>query len=105
MSITTEQAAAWFADRAKNTPMPGAREMFEMAASALREKAEREYPEPPKSGLRRMKKDQLIEYIYRLKCHIKRYESLLAEQSNVYKSLMKEKCKKCMNERMMNNDH
>ena len=42
MSITTEQAAAWFEDRAKNTPMPGAREMFKIAAEALREKAERE---------------------------------------------------------------
>ena len=46
MSVTTEQAAAWFADRAKNTPMPGAREMFEIAAVALREKAEREDPKP-----------------------------------------------------------
>ena len=99
MSITIEKAAVWFAERAKNTPMPGAREMFEIAAVALREKAEREYPEPPKSGLRSMKKDQLIEYVYRLKCHIKRYETLLAEQSNVYKSLMKEKCAKCMRER------
>jgi hypothetical protein len=44
MSITTEQATAWFADRAKNTPMPGAREMFDLAAAALREKAEREDP-------------------------------------------------------------
>lgn len=46
MSITTEQAAAWFADRAKNTPMPGARAMFEIAAAALQEKAEREDPQP-----------------------------------------------------------
>lgn len=46
MSITTEQAAAWFADRAKTTPMPGAREMFEIAAAAIREKAERENPKP-----------------------------------------------------------
>lgn len=46
MSTTTEQAAAWFADRAQNTPMPGAREMFKFAADALREKAERENPQP-----------------------------------------------------------
>lgn len=46
MSVTTEQAAVWFADRAKNTPMPGARAMFEIAAAALREKAEREDPKP-----------------------------------------------------------
>lgn len=47
MSTTTEQAAVWFADRAKNTPMPGARAMFEAAATALREKAERENPPKP----------------------------------------------------------
>ncbi len=47
MSITTEpNAAEWFADRAKNTPMPGAKYMFELAAAALREKAEREDPKP-----------------------------------------------------------
>ena len=46
MSTTVEQAAAWFAERAKNTPMPGAKAMFEIAAAALREKAEREDPKP-----------------------------------------------------------
>lgn len=46
MSITTEQAATWFEGRAKNTPMPGMREMFKLAAEALREKAERENPKP-----------------------------------------------------------
>ena len=46
MSVTAEKASAWFADRAKNTPMPGARAMFEIAATALREKAEREDPKP-----------------------------------------------------------
>lgn len=46
MSVTAEQAAAWFAERAKNTPMPGAKAMFEIAATALREKAEREDPKP-----------------------------------------------------------
>jgi hypothetical protein len=46
MSVTTKQAAAWFTDRAANTPMPGAREMFEIAAAALREKAERDDPKP-----------------------------------------------------------
>ena len=46
MSTTIEQAAAWFAERAKTTPMPGARAMFEIAAAALREKAEREDPKP-----------------------------------------------------------
>jgi hypothetical protein len=40
MSITIEQAAVWFEERAKNTPMPGARKMFEIAAAALREKVE-----------------------------------------------------------------
>ena len=46
MSVTTEQAAAWFAERANKTPMPGARAMFEIAAAALQEKAEREDPKP-----------------------------------------------------------
>lgn len=36
MSITTEQAAAWFEERAKNTPMPGTKAMFEVAAVALK---------------------------------------------------------------------
>lgn len=38
MSVTVEQAAAWFAERAKNTPMPGARAMFEIAAAACRKR-------------------------------------------------------------------
>jgi uncharacterized protein (AIM24 family) len=46
MNITLEQATAWFANRLKDTPMPGARAMFEIAASAIREKAEREDPKP-----------------------------------------------------------
>ena len=46
MSTTIEQAAVWFANRAKDTPMPGARAMFEIAADALREKVEREDPKP-----------------------------------------------------------
>lgn len=44
--ITTEHAAIWFDWRAKSTPMPAARKMFEMAAAALREKAEREQLKP-----------------------------------------------------------
>lgn len=40
--VTTEQAAAWFEWRAKNTPMPATRAMFEIAAAALREKAANE---------------------------------------------------------------
>lgn len=46
MSITIEQATAWVENRAKDTPMPGTREMFKIAADALREKAEREDPKP-----------------------------------------------------------
>jgi hypothetical protein len=46
MSMTTEQAAAWFEERSHNTPMPGARAMYEIAAAALREKADREHPKP-----------------------------------------------------------
>ena len=38
MSVTAEQAAAWFAERAKTTPMPGAREMFKIAATACRKR-------------------------------------------------------------------
>lgn len=38
MSTTVEQAAAWFAERAKNTPMPGTRKMFEIAAAACRKR-------------------------------------------------------------------
>lgn len=34
-----EKAAEWFENRAKTTPMPGARRMFELAAESLREKA------------------------------------------------------------------
>lgn len=30
-----EKVAKWFENRAKNTPMPGARWMFELAAEAL----------------------------------------------------------------------
>ena len=38
MNITTEHAAKWFEDRAKTTPMPGAREMFKIAAYACRKR-------------------------------------------------------------------
>lgn len=38
MSNTVEQAAAWFENMAKTTPMPGAREMFVIAASACRKR-------------------------------------------------------------------
>lgn len=34
-----EKAAEWFENRAKTTPMQGARRMFELAGEALREKA------------------------------------------------------------------
>ena len=51
-----QQAIAWFESRAKNTPMPGAREMFKKALEALLEKAERENPEPlTQDELRQMK--------------------------------------------------
>lgn len=46
MSITLGRAAAWFEWRAKNTPMPGAREMFKIAAAAIREKCDIECPLP-----------------------------------------------------------
>lgn len=46
MSMTLGRAVAWFEDRVKSTPMPGAREMFKIAAAAIREKAEREDPKP-----------------------------------------------------------
>ena len=46
MKITLEQAAQWFQNRAMDTPMPAAKEMFHMAAEALWEKAEREKPRP-----------------------------------------------------------
>lgn len=51
------------------------------------------------STLRKLKKDQLIEYIRYLKRRINRDKSLLEKQASVYKSLMKEKCEKCMMER------
>ena len=38
MSITEEQAAGWFTERARNTPMPGMKEMFRVAAAALRKR-------------------------------------------------------------------
>ena len=40
----TQQAIAWFQDRAKNTPMAGARRMFQIALAALQEKAARDTP-------------------------------------------------------------
>lgn len=43
MSMTPVEC---FEARAKNTPMPATRRMFEIAAAALREKAEREDPKP-----------------------------------------------------------
>ena len=46
MSTSVEKATVWFENRVKDTPMPGARAMFEVAAAALREKAERENPQP-----------------------------------------------------------
>ena len=42
----TQQAIAWFKDRAKNTPMAGARHMFQAALEALEEKEERESHSP-----------------------------------------------------------
>lgn len=42
MSITTEQAAAWFECRAANTPMPGTRKMFKIASAALRDQQKAE---------------------------------------------------------------
>ena len=38
-----QQAIAWFEGRAQNTPMPGARKMFQIALEALREKEGREW--------------------------------------------------------------
>jgi hypothetical protein len=43
MPNTREKAAKWFADRAADTPMPGARAMFEIAAEALQEKTVQEW--------------------------------------------------------------
>ena len=42
----TQQAIAWFKGRAKNTPMAGARSMFQAALEAREEKAERETGSP-----------------------------------------------------------
>lgn len=41
-----QQAIAWFENRLSAAVMPGAREMFGIALSALREKLERENPKP-----------------------------------------------------------
>jgi hypothetical protein len=58
-----ERASEWFANRAKTTPMQGARRMFELAAEALREKANGvtaqeldgcEYCKEDSEGFRRM---------------------------------------------------
>ena len=46
MSMTICRAAAWFDDRAVYTPDPVAKEMCKIAAAAIREKAESEYPIP-----------------------------------------------------------
>lgn len=39
-----QRAIAWYESRAANTPMAGAREMFQIALEALREKAARDTP-------------------------------------------------------------
>ena len=44
--MNSEKAISWFENRMKNTTMPGARAMFSMALSALREQQERENPKP-----------------------------------------------------------
>ena len=41
-----QQAIAWFENRLSAAVMPGAREMFGIALSALREKQERDNPKP-----------------------------------------------------------
>lgn len=41
-----QQAIAWFENRLSSAIMPGAREMFGIALSALREKLERDNPKP-----------------------------------------------------------
>lgn len=41
-----QQAVAWFENRLSSAIMPGAREMFGIALSALREKLERDNPKP-----------------------------------------------------------
>ncbi|MGL6015256.1 MAG: hypothetical protein ACRCZU_04065 [Selenomonadaceae bacterium] len=41
-----QQAIAWFENRLSSAVMPGAREMFGIALSALREKLERDNPKP-----------------------------------------------------------
>ena len=38
MSITIQQATEWFEKRVKDTPMPGARAMFAIAADACRKR-------------------------------------------------------------------
>ena len=64
MSITTEQAAVWFEKRAKNTPMPGAREMFKIAAATLREKVERDArPQTNADRIRAMSDEELARWI------------------------------------------
>lgn len=66
MSITIEQAAVWFEERAKNTPMPGARKMFEIAAAALQEKVERDArPQTNADRIRAMSDEELAKNLYR----------------------------------------
>ena len=60
MSTSIEKAAEWFAGRAKNTPMPGARAMFEMAVTALFEKSNREAkPQTNADRIRAMSDEEL----------------------------------------------
>ena len=46
MSITTKGAIEWLERRAEQAPGKGSREAYLLAIAALREKAEREYPQP-----------------------------------------------------------
>lgn len=58
---TDEKIAAWFEERAKNTPMPGTREMFKAAAAAFRGKV----PKTNADRFRAMSDEELAEYLMR----------------------------------------
>lgn len=77
---------------------PTAEEQYNLMVQplTLEDNEPKEYAD---STLRQLKKDELIEYIRYLKRRINRDKSILERQASVYKSLMKEKCAKCMRER------
>jgi hypothetical protein len=75
-----KRAAEWFENRAKTTPMPGARRMFELAAEALREKANGVTAQEWISVDERLPEENEYVMIWCGKCQIARIEKGISEE-------------------------